>query len=209
MRSGSDKGRSFIEAARRAQIVATAEKVVAELGYARASLAKVAERAGISKSVILYHFDGKQDLLAQVAGEFFEEAWKYMEPRILAEPTATGQVAAWITAELEHFAAHRQRFLAMTEVVTNHRAPDGTRPFANDEDEELDGMAAVLAAGQASGELRHFDPSEVAAVIIRSIEGVLGAWAMDESVDLLGHADALVDFVLHAIVADPTGLKPR
>lgn len=89
---------------------------MAEVGYARASLARIAERAGISKSVISYHFDGKEELLAQVAGEFFDQAWEHMAPRIEAETTAVGRVAAWIIAELEYFAAHRQRFLA-----PNHR----------------------------------------------------------------------------------------
>lgn len=201
--------RSFIEEARRAQIVAAAEELVAELGYARASLARIAERAGVSKSVISYHFDGKEDLLAQVAGEFFEHAWEHMAPRIEAEPTATGQVAAWITAELEYFAAHRRRFLAMSEVAMNHRAPDGSRPFAGDEYEELRGMAEVLATGQRAGELRSFDPHDVAAVVIRSMEGVVGAWALDERIDLDAEAATLVDFVLHAVVADPASLVHR
>ena len=195
--------RSFIEAARRAQIVAAAAETVAEVGYARASLARIAERAGISKSVISYHFDGKDDLLAQVAGEFFEQAWEHMAPRIEAAESVSEKVAAWITAELEYFAAHRARFLAMSEVVMNHRAPDGSRPFAGDEAEEIDGMAELLAAGHAAGELRAFDAHEVAVIIVRSIEGVVGAWVVDEQIDLDAQATALVDFVRHAIVAGP------
>ncbi|MFD6455458.1 TetR family transcriptional regulator, partial [Nocardia sp. NPDC060220] len=41
--------RSFIEEARRRQIIAATVEVVSELGYANASLARIAERAGISK----------------------------------------------------------------------------------------------------------------------------------------------------------------
>lgn len=174
------------------------------MGYARASLARIAERAGISKSVISYHFDGKDDLLAQVAGEFFEQAWEHMAPRIDAADSATGKVAAWITAELEYFAAHRDRFLAMSEVVMNHRAPDGSRPFAGDEAEEIDGMAEILSAGQAAGELRRLDARETAVIVIRCVEGVVGSWVVDEQVDLPAQATVLVDFVLHALGAEPT-----
>lgn len=201
--NGSTGRRSFIEEARRAQIVAAAAETVAEVGYARASLARIAERAGISKSVISYHFDGKDDLLAQVAGEFFEQAWEHMAPRIEAADTAAGKVAAWISGELEYFAAHRGRFLAMSEVVMNHRAPDGSRPFAGDEAEEIDGMVEILAAGQAAGELRDFDVREVAVIVIRCVEGVVGAWVVDGQVDLPAQATVLVDFVLHALGADP------
>ncbi|MBV9802070.1 MAG: TetR family transcriptional regulator, partial [Solirubrobacterales bacterium] len=58
--------RTFIEQARRAQIVGVAIDTIAELGYAQASLARIAERAGISKGVIAYHFAGKEDLIAEV-----------------------------------------------------------------------------------------------------------------------------------------------
>lgn len=193
--------RSFIEEARRAQIVTAAAQTVAEVGYARASLARIAERAGISKSVISYHFDGKDELLAKVAGEFFEQAWEHMGPAIEAADSAAGQLTAWITAEFEYFAAHRTRFLAMSEVMMNHRAPDGSRPFAGDEAEEIEGIAEILTAGQATGEFRSLDVSEVAQIIVRCVEGVIGSWALDEQVNLVAQAAPLVDFVLHALGA--------
>lgn len=195
--------RTFIEEARRAQITAAAAETVAEVGYANASLARIAERAGISKSVISYHFDGKDDLLAQVAGEFFAQAWAHMAPHIDGADSASGKVTGWITAELEYFAAHRARFLAMSDVVMNHRAPDGSRPFAGEEDEEIDGMAEILAAGQVAGEFRDFDVRETAAMVVRCIEGVVGAWVVDDQVDLAAQTTMLVDFVLHAIGAAP------
>ena len=50
---------TFTEEARRGQIIACAIEVLAELGYAQTSFARIAERLGISKSVISYHFGGK------------------------------------------------------------------------------------------------------------------------------------------------------
>ncbi|MEV7908062.1 TetR family transcriptional regulator, partial [Streptomyces anulatus] len=47
--------KSFIERARRAQIIASAIEVIAEHGFANASLARIAKHAGISKGVISYH----------------------------------------------------------------------------------------------------------------------------------------------------------
>jgi Bacterial regulatory proteins, tetR family len=46
--------RTFIEAARRNQIVAAAIDTIAEVGYARASFARIAARAGISPGLISY-----------------------------------------------------------------------------------------------------------------------------------------------------------
>jgi AcrR family transcriptional regulator len=56
------RNQTFIEAARRAQIVTAAIETIAGLGYGQASLARIAERAGTSKGVISYHFPGKDDL---------------------------------------------------------------------------------------------------------------------------------------------------
>src|SRR5690242_10970420 len=60
------KSRSFIEDARRAQIVAAAIDVIADVGFAQASLARIARQAGISKGLISYHFAGKEELMTEV-----------------------------------------------------------------------------------------------------------------------------------------------
>ncbi len=56
----------FTETARRAQIVAAAIDTIAELGYGQASMARIAERVGITKGVIAYHFDGKEELIREI-----------------------------------------------------------------------------------------------------------------------------------------------
>ena len=63
---------TFIEAARREQIVRCAGETIAQLGYARASLAEIAKHAGISKSVISYYFATKDELIRQVVADVYE-----------------------------------------------------------------------------------------------------------------------------------------
>ena len=60
------ESRSFVNSARRAQIVAAAIDTVAEVGCADASLARLAVRLGVSKGVISYRFAGKDDLIEQI-----------------------------------------------------------------------------------------------------------------------------------------------
>jgi AcrR family transcriptional regulator len=193
---------TFIEQARRAQIVAAAAETVADVGYANASLTQIAERADISKSVISYHFSGKHELLTLVVTQFFEKTWEYMQGRIEAATTAAGKVHAWVASQMAYFGMHRAAFLAMTDIVMSHRAPDGSRPFSDAENEEIAELTEILLAGQRDGEFRDFDPRNVATIVIRCTEGVLGAWAMDEHVDLEGQTAALLDFIDHAIRQD-------
>jgi AcrR family transcriptional regulator len=67
-------GRTFIEGARRAQVVAAAIDAFADLGYAAASLARIAEYAGTSKGVVTYHFEGREDLVRAVYAEVLARA---------------------------------------------------------------------------------------------------------------------------------------
>src|SRR3954468_23640466 len=72
--TGTEPGRSVVpqqpdpvtEIARRDQLVASAIQLIAEQGHARASLSRIAKRAGVSKAAVLYHFKTKDDLLDAV-----------------------------------------------------------------------------------------------------------------------------------------------
>lgn len=192
-------GASFIEEARRQQVVAAAIETVAELGYANASLARIAEQAGISKSVISYHFAGKDDLLNQVVTVFFEEAWEYMSERLDAEPTYLGKMRTWVESQLAYFGMHRSAFLAVIDIIVNHRNPDGSKPFAEAEKEEIVALTEILDAGQAAGEFRPLDSASVAVVVVQCIDGALTRWIQSDHSELDAQSSALVDFVEHAI----------
>src|SRR4051794_31947825 len=57
---------SFVEQARRAQIVQATIDVLAEKGYGGASFARIAQRASISPGLINYHFRTKDALMRDV-----------------------------------------------------------------------------------------------------------------------------------------------
>ncbi len=175
--------------------------MIAEVGYARTSFARIADKAGISKGVITYHFRNKDEILRLVATQFFERGWQHMEPQISAEETASGQVRAWVGSQLEFFGAHRTEFLAMSDIMSNHRGDDGSHAYAEELNEEVDGLSKILAQGQRDGELRQFDTRSTANIILRCADGVLGSWAMDPAIDLEAQAAVLLDFIDHAIGA--------
>src|ERR1700761_5363852 len=89
---GQESPRTFTETARRAQIVAAAIDTIAELGYGQASLARIAETAGTSKGVIIYHFGGKDELMRELVAELSAKGRAYLGPRLEAEPTGVGML---------------------------------------------------------------------------------------------------------------------
>ena len=111
--------RTFIEEARRSQIIACAIEVIATLGYANASLSEIAKLAKISTGVISYHFDGKDELIQAVVAEVAGIATDLMTPRIVAQATATDALRVYIEANLEFMRLHPKPLLALVEIVTH------------------------------------------------------------------------------------------
>jgi AcrR family transcriptional regulator len=144
--------RTFIETARRAQIVAAAIDTIAEAGYAGASFARIAEKLGISRGLISYHFAGKDDLMRQVVHDAAEEAKAYMHPRILAESPGPGMLRAYIESNLAFMRDHRNNVIAMVEIA---RSAEGRRVFYRDTDvvDAVRALEHLLSGPQAAGQI--------------------------------------------------------
>jgi AcrR family transcriptional regulator len=170
-RSGQD-ARSFIEMARRAQIVESAIDTIAEVGFANASMERIAKRAGISRGLISYHFAGKDELIAQVLITVFSDGAAFMVPRIDAEPTPARQLRAYIESNLEYMRAHPNRMTATVEIVLGGAIAKGLPGIDPDQAEGLAHLEELLRQGQAAGEFRDFDPTFMARAIRNVIDGI-------------------------------------
>jgi AcrR family transcriptional regulator len=174
IRTSGQKNLTFIEAARRAQIVTAAIDTIAEVGYGRASLARIAERAGTSKGVISYHFASKDDLIREIAAEVLAKGEAYMLPRILAESSGPGMLRAYIESNLAFMREHRNHLVAVLEIFFNARGEDG-RPLFDQKslDYVVMSLEQLLAHFQAAGDFRaDFDPQVMALAIRGAIDQV-------------------------------------
>jgi TetR/AcrR family transcriptional regulator, fatty acid metabolism regulator protein len=99
---------------------------IAELGYGQASLARIAETAGTSKGVILYHFGGKDDLIRELVAELSARGRAYLVPRLEAEPAGTGMLRTYIQANVAFIGENRNHVLATVEIALNGRGADGS-----------------------------------------------------------------------------------
>jgi AcrR family transcriptional regulator len=168
--NGSGDDRSFVTNARRAQIVDAAIDTIAEVGYAKASLARIAVRLGISKGVISYHFAGKDDLVAEIIRQVLAQARAYMEPRIYSKTTGPEMLRAYIESNLEFIRDNPNQLNAVMEIARAAVA-DGKHPFRPNADAGVRLLAEMLARVQNTGELRpDFDPDAMAMAIRAAID---------------------------------------
>ncbi|MFI7034316.1 TetR/AcrR family transcriptional regulator [Microbispora rosea] len=164
--------RTFTNAARRAQIVKAAVDVIAELGYAKASFAKITERAGLSSPrMISYHFTDKDDLIHQIVREVFVAGAEFIGARMAAEETMTGKLRAYLEANLQFLREHPQEMAALTEIGPHARDASGL-PYTSQSAQEpsVRGLEGLLSAGQRSGEFRDFDARSMAVMIRGAID---------------------------------------
>ncbi|MFI7444189.1 TetR/AcrR family transcriptional regulator [Nonomuraea indica] len=184
--------RSFIETARRAQIVQCAIDVIADTGYAQASLARIAERAGISKGVISYHFDSKDELVQQIVQEAFALGDAFVRPRIEAQATAAGMLRAYIEASVEFYRTHRRHMLALLDIWTNFRTEDGRQRLGvRDNEAEMSDVEQILQLGQATGEFGEFSTRVLAVAVKQAVDGVLILMASYDDLDFDTYAREL------------------
>ncbi|MGE8207339.1 TetR/AcrR family transcriptional regulator [Heyndrickxia sp. NPDC080065] len=171
----NQKEMSFIEKARRAQIVECAIETIAEVGFAQSSLGQIAKRAKISKGVISYHFSNKEELLEQVVIDYYIACQSFVCPQIEAQTSPKGMLQTYIEANLKFVDTNRKHVFAVIEIVSNVRTDDGKLRFAADHDESIFlPIENILGLGMQEGVFREFSPlsSRVMALTIRhAIDG--------------------------------------
>ena len=161
------------EAARRAQILQAARACIVTLGYERATVRDVAEKAGVSTGTIVHYFGDKDTMLeaalldkVQDTGIAFraaltgaQSAWERLERLVDASLPATEEVRdewrLWLTFWGE--VTRNERLRAVSE--KQHRR--WTR-F----------LARIIAEGSASGEFLPVDPNSTATQMAALIDGL-------------------------------------
>jgi TetR/AcrR family transcriptional regulator, fatty acid metabolism regulator protein len=186
--------RTFIEEARRRQLIGAAIEQLAEAGYAGTSLAAIASRAGISKAAVLYHFTGgKDELLDAVVSQVVDDATTAMTEAITAETTLPAMLRAYITSNVGYLAGHRREILALLAVVSGAGPrPDGSSLYEPISERTVAELAGLLRAGQEQGAFGRFHPVVLARTIRGSIDAIEPLLRHHPEVDLGAYAAELV-----------------
>lgn len=186
---------TFTETGRRAQIVAAAIEVIAEVGYHRASFAKIAQRAGLSSTgMISYHFDGRDDLLREVVTEVMRLADGYARARIEAHESYAARLRASIEGNLDLLADHPKHLAALVEVLSNLDGSDpGMIVFLDTMETTLAFQVEQIRKAQRAGEFCDFDPWVMMRAIRAAIDDLVRRATQDPQLDVRAAGRELAD----------------
>lgn len=143
----------------RARILAAALAEASHAGLHKASVARIAERAGVAIGNLNYHFGSRKELLRELMSTLVAE----LMPRLHAIDTADGadffeRQRAGLLAYLDHLRAHPEQVRLADEIKLHD--PELYRRAASG---WVERMAARIRAGIAQGALRSMDDAEIAA----------------------------------------------
>ncbi|GAA0994260.1 MULTISPECIES: TetR/AcrR family transcriptional regulator [Nocardiopsidaceae] len=154
----TDGDRSFIEDARRRQIVTAAIAAIAEEGYSRASFVRIAARASISPGLITYHFKTKENLIREVLGHIDARLDRAMEGGPEPLEGFEDGLRRIVTGHVTYCASHPQEMVARREVLSAALPPALQEHVARGNEAGRAELVGFLTEGQRHGEFRPFDP---------------------------------------------------
>jgi AcrR family transcriptional regulator len=199
---------SFTRAARKAQIVAAAIEVIAEVGFPNASIRKIADRVGIAMSAVLYHFGTKDNLVEAIVEHMYRTMLTQVAPAVQAEDTSTGKLAAYIRSSIGYFSTHRAALTALASLGTSYVPSDGRRfeelGLSPDIAEQLALLdpTPILAAGHRDGEFGDFPVQSTAVALRGAVNGVVDRVLREPGYDAAGYAEDLIE-IFGRIVGGP------
>jgi len=165
------------------QILEAAADVFAECGFERAKVDDIAERAGVAKGTIYYHFQGKDELFCALIADLMQRLIARWEQAVATAPDPVERLRGRVEA-LSRFLLANRRFAVMllTEVWGNEAHQQVFRAHLR---ELIRVLERVLREGVQAGVFAVRDTDTAAAglfgaVSVAVLHAVLAGDAVDE-----------------------------
>ncbi|WP_341719251.1 helix-turn-helix domain-containing protein [Micromonospora sp. FIMYZ51] len=179
---------TLIERVRRAQLIEVTIELVADRGYAGASLAAIAERAGLTKAAVLYHFPTK----AAVVRAAHEHALSALVGEVAAAVEAA-DAAAGPAAYIRSMVGHLRRHPRHTRMIIEAMVHDGGD---HDPAERWRPLAEIIArARDARSRGNDSDPRTTAIIVGGAIDAIVSEQLHDPEYDTAQAAEQLIEML--------------
>ncbi|HEV6953854.1 MAG TPA: TetR/AcrR family transcriptional regulator [Promicromonospora sp.] len=192
--------RRLSEDVRRAQIIDATVAVVAELGYEGASLARIAERAEVSKGLVSHYFADRDRLMETVARTTLVTLRQAVAGTLALDAPVPDVIRAAVHSAARLSATHQAEMEALRQITTNLREADGSPRLGLAEYEETYlGQEALFRRGQEEGSIRDLDTRVMAVTYQGAVDTMLSYLREHPETDVERYADALADLLVAAV----------
>ena len=171
---------TFIEEARRKQIIESTILTLSKRGFINTSLADIAEEIGVTKGVISYHFDGKDDLINATLETIIHTQVDMRREQITLQSSAKGKLRAYFQANQEFLETYPNYMTALLELWASFSTPEARLLFNTSAYEPArEQLMEIFTLGQSTGEFHRFDKLLMAGLIQGGIDGISFQWVFN------------------------------
>jgi len=158
-------------------IIRSAYRTIARGGSQRMSLREIAEDAGVSKALLLYHFGSKDNLLLAAMKWAVERTEQRIRERLEASSGAPDQITALVEAIFVGPEANRDFYAFYLDLVEHVARVPGFGSLSQMLDEIINGLYSEVAeAGIEEGVFEVSDLAGTARSMRAVIEGTFVQW---------------------------------
>ncbi len=183
---------------RRAEILETTCEVVIERGFAGTRINDVAKKLAISSSLIHYHFDSKEQLLAEAFAHYARKDLAELDTEIESAPTALAQLDRAIQNYVPEGSDDVEWMLWIDGWGEALRNPMMKKISQELDEESVSQLRRVLSHGVETGEFVCPDPHASAIRLTALVDGLAVQFAAHEGMvdrnELIGHVRSLAAY---------------
>ncbi len=167
------KNRSFIEQARRNQILDAALELFAKQGYNQTSLSDIAGKLDVSKGVISYHFDGKAELGAEAVRHMLRRYGEFVRLRLDAKASLRDKLLELPAACIDFVQKNPSSYIVYLDTVGSFGTAVDRQRFMAWADAGMRGLICdMLQQAQERKEIPRFPVRPVADVLQAAVDGL-------------------------------------
>lgn len=206
-----DGKRTFVDIARRAQLIECTIDAIDDVGYQKASLAEIARRAGITKGAIFYHFANRDELIEAVFAHVLTAGAELIMARIRGAETPRAQVRAYVEAFVDSLHINPRGIRVLYAIGNHITDAEGKPRLVHDrglQEAAIGPIVDILRRGQEEGEFGKFEPRSMAMMIRATLEALPSYVLAYPDLDIDAYGRDLVTFFERALGATQQP-KPR
>jgi AcrR family transcriptional regulator len=154
----------------------------AEKGYAAVTIQDITLHAGVTHSLVYYHFKNKEELFNRAVIYLIDNNIRSFQRNIDRHSQPVELLEDWFDYNIQHAEVLKK----MVKIMFDCAMSDGKLPHASDVikhfyDEEKNILSKNIAKGISMGIFKPLDPIDIAAFISTHIDGIFyGAWTQSE-----------------------------
>jgi len=167
----------------RTRILEAGQRMFSQLGYANASLDKVAAEAGLTKGAVYWHFSNKQDLFLAILEHCLIQQLRILPAQIekifnVNDPEAS--LTEWFQSQFGFLDNEEGGSMLFLEFVTSSREPEIRAKLHDVHGKILDGVGVLLEEMQRKGLITDApDPQFISMMIDALMKGLAVEWLID------------------------------